>query len=67
MWMSAFIRTIAAYRRSGGGRFGVFVECEHPSVENRPRLGPVFPETLEWPQKKMTRDAEHTQEHVRPA
>lgn len=52
---------IAAYRRSGGSRSGVFVEGEHPSVENRPRLGPVFPEGVEEAQKKMTHDSQPPQ------
>lgn len=51
--------TIAAYRRSGGSGSGVFVEREHPSVENRPRLVPVFPERVEEAQKKMTHDSKH--------
>lgn len=43
----AFIIIVAAYRCPCGGRFGVLVEGEHSSVENRPRLGPVFPERAE--------------------
>lgn len=52
---------IAAYQRSRGSRSGVFVEGEHPSVENRPRLVPVFPERVEEAQKRMTHDSTHPQ------
>lgn len=48
-WINKYtpVFIVLSYRGPCGCRLWVFVERQHTSEENRPRLAPVFPETGE--------------------